>query len=216
MRQLIVDARRSARSSRRRRMLVTNMLGVGTERSAATRQHLAQVALALFEAKGYEHTTVNEIAAAAGVSHMTFFRYFPKKESVLLDDPYDPAIARMVAGEPTSLPAIERVARGFLAVSHLIDDAVGPDARRRLAVAAGARALRAGLAEHNRAPEDAIVAACAPDGSDPLEVRVAAAACLAALSVALMRWATSESEVSLGEVVRVALRAVVPSLELVP
>lgn len=33
----------------------------------------------LFLANGYEATTVQRIAAAAGVSHMTFFRYFPTK-----------------------------------------------------------------------------------------------------------------------------------------
>jgi AcrR family transcriptional regulator len=185
---------------------------MGTDRSAATRHRLAQVALDLFEANGYERTTVTEIAAAAGVSHMTFFRYFPKKESVLLDDPYDPAIARLVADQAASLPAIERVARGLLAVSAAMDDAVGADARRRIAVAAGVSELRAGIAENNRATEDAIVAACAPDGSDPLDVRVAAAACLAALSTALMRWATTDADGALGDVVRAALIAVVPSL----
>jgi AcrR family transcriptional regulator len=194
-------------------MLVTNICGMSTDRSAATRQRLADAALELFEANGYEQTTVNEIAAACGVSHMTFFRYFPTKDSVLLDDPYDPAIARAVAEQPSSLPAIERVARGLLVVSAAMGGGVGADARRRIAVAAGVAELRAGMVENNRATEDSIVAACAPDGSDPLDVRIAAAACLAALSAALMRWAVSEPAVVLGDVVRAALFTVVPSLE---
>jgi AcrR family transcriptional regulator len=46
--------------------------------------------LELFLRDGYDATTVAAIARAAGVSHMTFFRHFPTKESVVLDDPYDP------------------------------------------------------------------------------------------------------------------------------
>jgi AcrR family transcriptional regulator len=185
---------------------------MSSDRSTTTRERLAEAALALFEANGYEHTTVNDIAAACGVSHMTFFRYFPKKESVLLDDPYDPAIARAVAEQPASLPVIERVARGLLLVTEAMGDAVGPDARRRVAVATRVPELRAGIVENTRATEDAIVAACTADGSDPLEVRVAAAACLAALSTALMQWATGEPGAALGEVVRTALATVVPRL----
>ena len=185
---------------------------MGSGRSGLTRQHLADVALGLFEANGYGQTSVNEIAAAAGVSHMTFFRYFPKKESVVLEDPYDPAIAHAVAAQPRSLPAIERVARGLLGVSAAMDDAVSVDARRRIVVATGVPELRAAMVENNRATEDAIVEACSPDGTDPLEMRVAASACLAALSTALMHWANAEGDVSLGDVVRAALATVVPSL----
>lgn len=189
---------------------------VSSDRSTETRQRLATVALELFEANGYERTTVEEIAAACGVSHMTFFRHFPKKESVLLDDPYDPAIAAAVSSQPPSLPVIERVARGLLAVSERMGDSVGPDARRRIAVAAGVPELRAGMLENNRRTEDSIVAACATNTNDELAIRVTAAACLAALSTALMHWATSAPGISLADVVRTALTAVVPTLDSVP
>jgi len=189
---------------------------VRPDRSTATRRRLAAVALELFEANGYERTTVEEIAAACGLSHMTFFRHFPKKESVLLDDPYDPAIAEAVRSQPLSLPVIERVARGLLAVSEGMGDSVGPDARRRIAVAAGVAELRAGMVENNRRTEDSIVVACATNRNDELAIRVAAAACLAALSTALMHWATSARSISLVDVVRTALTAVVPTLDSVP
>lgn len=187
-----------------------------SEQAASTRRRLADAALELFESNGYEATTVNEIAAACGVSHMTFFRHFPKKESVLLDDPYDPAIALAVREQPASLPATERVARGLLAVSEAFGDNVGIDARRRIAVAAGVAELRAAMVESNRATESAIVTACVSDGGDRLEVRVAAAACLAALSTALLHWATTDAGASLTDVVRTALVTVVPALERAP
>lgn len=50
-----------------------------------TRAALRAAALRLFRAKGFERTTVDEIAAAAGVSRTTFFRYYPTKEAVVFD-----------------------------------------------------------------------------------------------------------------------------------
>ncbi|MFE0685215.1 TetR/AcrR family transcriptional regulator [Streptomyces sp. NPDC058961] len=48
-----------------------------------TRDALLRVALELFTTKGYEQTTVDEIADAVDVSQRTFFRYFANKEAVV-------------------------------------------------------------------------------------------------------------------------------------
>lgn len=52
-------------------------------RKAQVRDALVQAARALFRARGFEATTVDEIAAAAGVSRRTFFRYFSSKDAVV-------------------------------------------------------------------------------------------------------------------------------------
>src|SRR4051812_42980700 len=83
-------------------------------RAVSTRRALQAHALRLFEEQGYERTTVAQIAAAAGVSHMTFFRNFPTKEDVVLDDPYDPLLADAVGAQPRDLSALERVRLGLL------------------------------------------------------------------------------------------------------
>lgn len=187
-----------------------------TVHARATRDRLADAALDLFEAKGYERTTVNDIASACGLSHMTFFRYFPTKESVLLDDPYDPAIAAAVASQPTTLPPIHRVARGFLLIAKSLGDSIDTTSRRRIAIAAAVPELRSAMIASTRGTEDAIVAACSATSDDPLATRVVTAACLAAVSVALADWATSSSGQSLAEVLTAALVAVVPALETEP
>ena len=51
-------------------------------RRATSRAELEQAAFALFAVRGFEATTVEEIAAAAGIGRRTFFRYFPSKNDI--------------------------------------------------------------------------------------------------------------------------------------
>ena len=66
----------------------------GVSGRARTRRELSAAALSLFADKGYEATTVDQIAAAAGVSRRTFFRYFPTKEDAVFPD-HDATVARI-------------------------------------------------------------------------------------------------------------------------
>jgi AcrR family transcriptional regulator len=63
-------------------------------------------ALRLMTERGFEAVSVDEIAAAAGVSRRTFFNYFNGKESVVFDpDPDDPALwAALTAARPAGEP----------------------------------------------------------------------------------------------------------------
>ena len=51
-----------------------------------TSRDLVEAAFALFDEKGFDNVTVEEIAHAAGVSRRTYFRYFPTKESVVFPE----------------------------------------------------------------------------------------------------------------------------------
>src|SRR6266699_4601427 len=51
-----------------------------------TRRALIDAAAALFERKGYDETTIAEIAAAADIGTRTFFSYFASKEDILFPD----------------------------------------------------------------------------------------------------------------------------------
>ena len=61
-------------------------LGVRERKKQAARKALTDAALTLFEKKGFDATTVNQIAQLAGMSPRTFFRYFETKEDVVFQD----------------------------------------------------------------------------------------------------------------------------------
>jgi AcrR family transcriptional regulator len=58
--------------------------GLRERKRRDTLQRVAQTGLELFVAKGYEQTTLDDIAAAAGISRRTFFHYFKSKDEILL------------------------------------------------------------------------------------------------------------------------------------
>jgi AcrR family transcriptional regulator len=167
-----------------------------------TRERILAAALELFEADGFEATTVNEIADRSGVTQMTFFRYFPSKESVLIDDPYDPLMAASVARQPRSLDPLTRVVRGIREAWHSMPFPESEAVRLRLRIAAKSPTLRAGMARNTAASEQAIVEAL-PD-VDATTARIATAATLAALTTALLAWSLRDDG-ALGSAIDAAL-----------
>jgi AcrR family transcriptional regulator len=77
--------------------------GLRERKKARTRASIREHALRLFREQGYQATTVEQIAAAAEVSPSTFFRYFPTKEDVVLQDDMDIRMAEAVERQPAGL-----------------------------------------------------------------------------------------------------------------
>lgn len=73
------------------------------ELKARTRTRLTEVALGLFEERGFDTTTAAQIAAAAGVIERTFFNHFPTKADVLF--PRDESAMRMLYSEIVAQPS---------------------------------------------------------------------------------------------------------------
>jgi AcrR family transcriptional regulator len=170
-----------------------------------TRQRLQDQAISLFAEHGFDNVTVDEVASAAGVSHMTFFRYFPTKESVVLDDPYDPVIGEAVRHQDSDLTAVERVRRAILESWNALEAPDDERTRVRIRLAASNRNLRARIWENNLRTEDIIVEALTSTGISKLEARVAAGSVNGALTAALFDWAEEQDSGTLGERIREAM-----------
>lgn len=172
---------------------MTNILRV---KAAQTKARLQKVGLELIAEAGYEAVTVEQIARAAGVSHMTFFRHFPTKQSVVLHDPFDPTIAAAVAAQPPNSPALARACRGVRVALESVDLPAEEQVRIRVRIAAVTPALRAGMWANTLATQTAIGDALS-ERSPLFESRVAAAATIGALTVAVVEWATAQEDGSL-------------------
>ncbi len=85
------------------------------------RRELAAAAMELFAAKGYEATTVDEIAAQAGVARRTFFRHFRSKEEAIFPD-HDDTLVRAEAvlnAAPAHEHPLDTVCRGIKEVMKM-------------------------------------------------------------------------------------------------
>src|SRR5262249_54551696 len=92
-------------------------------KKARTRAAIRQHALRLFREQGYAATTVEQIAAAADVSPATFFRYFPTKEDVVLQDDMDMFTLAALEAQPPELSPIA----AFRAAAAATLAAMSPD-----------------------------------------------------------------------------------------
>jgi AcrR family transcriptional regulator len=156
-----------------------------------TRLMIQTEALRLFAEKGYDQTTVEEIADAAAISPRTFFRYFPSKEDVVIWDEYDPLVLELLASRPDDEPLAETfraLLRETLSGLHLRDPA-RLLARVRLAVTVPD--LRARFLDeqiHGIEQFAPLLARKRGARTDDLKVRVVGSALLAAVFVALDLW----------------------------
>lgn len=173
-------------------------------RRARTRARLQACALDLFERQGYDQTTVAQIAQAAGVTEMTFFRHFAAKDRLVVEDPYDPVIAEAVAAQPRTLPPLTRAVAGVRVAWSRLPPPESETVRRRVRIAAATPSLRAAIAANNAATERILVDQLVADGADPFAARVAAAAVLAGITAALLEWSQREDQ-TLAQAVQLAL-----------
>ena len=160
-------------------------------KKARTRASIREHALRLFREQGYAATTTEQIAAAAEVSPSTFFRYFPTKEDVVLQDDMDVRMFEAIERQPQTLSPIA-------AIRAAVKDALasyGPDELERFRTSTEltltvpevrARALD----EFGRTIEQIAAAVAARAGLSPgdMHVRVLAGAVLGVMMSAMMPW----------------------------
>lgn len=87
----------------------TTGTGLRERKRAKVRGEIQSNALRLFHEQGYEATTVQQIAEAAVISESTFYRYFPTKADIVMQDDLDPVFVRVFRGQPAELSALDAV-----------------------------------------------------------------------------------------------------------
>jgi AcrR family transcriptional regulator len=180
-----------------------------TEKKAATRRRIRECALQLFEKNGYDSTTVEEVAEAASVSHMTFFRYFPTKEDVVLSDDYDVLLFEQLQQLSSELTIMERIHGAFKAGLSEMYELDRDTLLVQNKLIANTPVLRARLWENQMNAQQLFVDALKKDTpvTKLYEVGIIVAACLAAATTAVLTWAESDGDSELPELLDQAFSA---------
>jgi AcrR family transcriptional regulator len=108
--------------------------GLRERKKAKTRAAIRREAMRLFREQGSDETTVEEIAEAAEVSPSTFFRYYPTKEDVVLQDEFDEPLIEAFRAQPPELTPLRamRVALRQVFGSLTAEQRAEEDERLRL------------------------------------------------------------------------------------
>jgi AcrR family transcriptional regulator len=183
----------------------------------ATRAALEDAALRLFAAKGYENTTVEEIADAAGVAVRTFFRHFSSKQHVLFGDV---AHGQLMALR-RALAKHERADDPIAAIGAVMNelDLNDPDDRAQVLVRFQLMASQPSLVATylilSAQLQDEIaayVARCRDDSPTDFYPQVVAGAAAAAWNAALTTWAAAHGDADLTALRRSAFAALTARL----
>ncbi|MFI5614454.1 TetR/AcrR family transcriptional regulator [Amycolatopsis sp. NPDC051903] len=170
-------------------------------------QRLVVAALDLFSERGYENTTVVEIAERAGLTKSTFFRHFPDKREVLFGgEAMADLVAQGIAAAPAEAGPLEAVAHALDAIGR---EAFTPDRRefstRRRAVIAANPELREREALKGLGLTASMIDALKRRGIPDLASCVAAELGALAWKIAYERWSDPANDDEFGEVARRAL-----------
>jgi len=157
-----------------------------------SRRELELIALRLFTDQGFDSTTIEQIAAEAGVSKRTFFRYFSSKSGVLWSE-FDSEVETIrvaLAEVPATVPMMDAIRRAVVSANHYGPQDV-PELRIRTNLIGCVPALQSSAALHYDAWERAIsdfAATRIGQPADSLYPLAVGRATLAACRAAYDRW----------------------------
>lgn len=169
-------------------------------RKADTRTEVSRVAVRLFAERGFDATTVEDIADAGGMALRTFYRYFRGKEETVV-----PVLAagvsdwvdRLAGADPALdlVPAMSLAFRASTRRSRDVDDVDEARLRAVLRTVDGHPALRAvWLAVHHDCERRLRPVIAARAGADPerFDVHLAAGSVNTAVRIAMQHWAAED------------------------
>jgi TetR/AcrR family transcriptional regulator, regulator of mycofactocin system len=187
----------------------TAEVGRAGRRRVTSRAELEHVAFDLFGRQGFERTTIDDIAAAAGIGRRTFFRYFPSKNDVAWGD-FDKELSRMRAqlkSIPRRTPLMDAIRVAIVDFNRIDPDQV-PWHRRRMDLILRTPALQAHSTLRYAAWREVIAEfvadrTCQPP--DALTPRTIAYAALAVAVAAYEQWLETD-DADLGGLLDAAMR----------
>jgi AcrR family transcriptional regulator len=170
------------------------------------RGRLMQAAFALYSERGFEQTTVAEIAERAGLTERTFFRHFADKREVLFAgaEALKELIVSTVAEAPASLAPIDAAAAGLEAAGAYIQEG-GDLARQRQAIIASSGELQERELIKLAALADALAGALRDRGVEDPAASLTAEAGVAVFKVAFERYVDERNDEELPRLIGASL-----------
>jgi AcrR family transcriptional regulator len=170
------------------------------------RGRLEQAALTLYGERGFENTTVAEIAARAGLTERTFFRHFADKREVLFagGDVLQDLLVSNVAGAPDSVAPIDAVGAALEAAGALLQQR-REFARQRQAVIAANSELQERELIKLASLASAIAETLRGRGVSEPAASLSAEAGIAVFRIAFERWVDGTNQRDLPELIRDSL-----------
>jgi len=167
-------------------------------------ERLERAALELFAERGFEQTTVPEIAERAGLTTRSFFRHFADKREVLfrgMDDVPD-RVAGLLRDAPRSLSVIEMLSWGIETMAKNFFEGHREELRARRAIVETDPGLQERDLRKQSDMAEAIARALEGDGLDQLSAAVAGKLAITISSTAIARWLDAADDRPLVEHVR--------------
>ena len=162
--------------------------GLRERKKARTRAAIREHAFRLFRAQGYDATTVEQIADAAEVSPSTFFRYFPTKEDVVLQDDLDLLWLEAIREQPPEVGPIAALRAGVHTAFARMGEAEWAQLRETSELALAVPAVRGRMLEELARTTQALAEAVAErTGRDPGDFAVRTLAG-AIVGIAIAAW----------------------------
>ena len=154
------------------------------------RERLELAALELYATRGYDHTTIGDVAAHAGVTSRTYFRYFPDKREVLFGgaDGLRDRIARSLRDAPAGMPPLAAALHAMSACEDLYHVSKHEYLRRRDAIIGTSDELQEREARKLASIAAVVAGGLVERGSDPDSARLVADLALVAFKQAARLW----------------------------
>ena len=171
------------------------------------RGRLQEAALSLYGERGFDNTTVADIAERAGLTKRTYFRYFADKREVLFwgAAALEELIVNAVDGAPESSQALDAVVAGLYATTAMFAERREFAARRQKIIVANPELQERELIKLQLLAA-AVAAALRRRGvSDPTAILIAEAG-ITVFRVAFERWVDDENRLDLQELITASLQ----------